>query len=442
MGTYTELYIADFPVHTTKSAVDATVMTLFRESDKKVEDRAINLRNQLMWKSLSESNETELVVEYSSTVKRVIERLNILGFTLDASRAWFEIGVQEKLNTYLEWQKDSDTEWLEQEVKLLKGLSFESYINAFSEILKRKIPRWTDVDELPEGVSELVKYIYADQDYEMYFGFPAYDIRHFLRVALEVAPRDGLVIQDITDLVDSGYYELNDKVCDGAIDELIGDYLIDSKTLILTEGSSDKNILEPALELLYPHLAGYYSFMDFGVSKAAGGASALVTTIKAFIGAGIGNRVIALFDNDTAAKVAIKALNGIKIPNTIKVIHYPDVNLCENFPTLGPTGLLNVDINGSAGSIEVYLGRDVLENDGELTPVQWNGYDSSLKQYQGEILNKSSAHKRYFKKLDICKNDPSKIDETDWEEIRSIFKSIFTCFDANMPNKSPRSDIA
>ena len=440
MGTYTELYIADFPVHSTKSAVDSTVMSIFRESDKIVEERAVSARNALMWSEASESEEKETVVEYSATVEQVIDRLNIMGFTINASKVWFDLGVKEKLDTYNECAKDNDSEWIQPKIDLLETYTFEKYVEALSKIYDKKLVRWTSKEDLPEDTDPITTFIYDDQDYEMYFGYPAYDIRHFLRVFLEIVPKSSLVIQDISDLVDGGYYDIEENVCEGAIDELIGDYLVDSKVLILTEGSSDKNFLEPALKLLYPHLADYFSFMDFGVSKASGGASVLVTTIKAFIGAGIGNRVVALFDNDTAAKVALKALKDVDIPNTIKLVHYPDIEICNDYPTIGPSGLSNLNINGLAGSIEVYLGVDTLEIDGELTPVQWKGYDSSLKQYQGEIVDKGLVQKRYQEKVKICQDDPAKILESDWSGIRAICNAVFDCFEDYLPNKSMHSD--
>lgn len=440
MGTYTELYIADFPVYSTKSAVDSIVMSIFRESDKIIEERSVSARNRLMWSEASNSEEKETVVEYSATVEQVIDRLNLMGFTVNASKAWFEIGIKEKLETYREWARDGNSEWIQPQIDFLETFTFEKYVEALSKVYEKRLVRWTSREDLPKDADPIIKFIYDDQDYEMYFGFPTYDIRLFLRVFLEIVPKSKLVVQDITDLVDGGYYDIKEHVCESAIDELTGDYLVDSKVIILTEGSSDKSFLEPALKLLYPHLADYFSFMDFGVSKAAGGASALVTTIKAFIGAGIGNRVVALFDNDTAAKVALKTLKDVNIPNTIRVLHYPDIEICNDYPTIGPSGLSNLNINGLAGSIEVYLGIDTLKIDGELTPVQWKGYESSLKQYQGEIVDKGLVQKRYLEKVKICQEDPANILEYDWSGMRAIFKAVFDCFEEYLPNRSMYSD--
>ena len=170
MGTYTELYIADFPVHSTKSAVDSTVMSIFRESDKIVEERAVSARNALMWSEASESEEKETVVEYSATVEQVIDRLNIMGFTINASKVWFDLGVKEKLDTYNECAKDNDSEWIQPKIDLLETYTFEKYVEALSKIYDKKLVRWTSKEDLPEDTDPITTFIYDDQDYEMYLG--------------------------------------------------------------------------------------------------------------------------------------------------------------------------------------------------------------------------------------------------------------------------------
>jgi len=224
------------------------------------------------------------------------------------------------------------------------------------------------------------------------------------------------------------FYYPDVKVCESALELLSAEYSAYQKIIVLTEGSTDSFILDKSLQLLFPHLHGYYSFMDFGLSNAAGGANTLVNNLKAFIGAGISNRVLALFDNDTAARVSTKALQSIDIPNNIRVLHYPNLDFAENYPSIGPNGESEININGSACSIELYLGIDVLTIDGKLSPIQWKGYDDSLKQYQGEIQNKKSIQKAFFDKLQQCTDDPKLIENTDWSSMRLIFQTIFNTF--------------
>ncbi len=144
---------------------------------------------------------------------------------------------------------------------------------------------------------------------------------------------------------------------------------------VVCQDGDVKVVLEGSFRLLYPHLVEFYSFIDFDGARASGGAGAQVNTLKAFIGAGIVNRIIAIFDNDTAAKVATRSLREIRLPDTVRVLLYPDLELARNYPTLGPQGISSMDVNGLAAGIELYLGDDVLrQSDGALTPVQWRGY--------------------------------------------------------------------
>jgi len=179
---------------------------------------------------------------------------------------------------------------------------------------------------------------------------------------------------------------------------------------------------------LYPHLSEYYSFMDFGLSNVPGGANFLVSTIKAFIGTGIKNRIVALFDNDTAAEISLRSLKDIAIPDNIKILKYPDLDIAKRYPTIGPGGISELNVNGLSCSIEVYLGADVLMRNGELTPIQWKGWEPNLNRYQGEILNKRELQEAFFEKVSKCTIDPSLIGKTDWKPLQLILNQIFKSF--------------
>jgi len=183
------------------------------------------------------------------------------------------------------------------------------------------------------------------------------------------------------------------------------------------------------MELLYPHLSSYFSFLDFSDCNVSGGAGNLANIVKAFSGAGIINRVVALFDNDTGAKNALRGLQDITIPNNVVIRQLPDISLLESYPTLGPTGLTNMNVNGMAGGIELYLGEDILrDSDGHYFPVQWTGYSSGVRKYQGEVLSKSHIQHSFRTKLERCTADQDYIAQTDWSGIRAILNSLFTAF--------------
>jgi hypothetical protein len=433
MGTYTELYIDGYPTYPTKSQVDPVVMTIFRETDRRVFERNVSERNPYTWGHIEDTGEIETVYEYANTVANVIQRLDVMGFSLKHVRQEFEEGKEEEIKRLKEYEEETDhvdlSKQYSTEQNLLEVSTFEDWLSAFKEIFDRHLSEQILSDTLSPEEHPLVRYILAPNDgFEPYYHFPCADIRCFLRAFLEVSPREALVIQDITDLVHGGYYRIDEAVCEISIQELTKDYPVNEKVIVLTEGSIDKLVLEKSLELLYPHLSGYYSFMDFGISNAPGSAGSLINTIKAFVGSGIANRIVAIFDNDTAAYVAMRGLRKTSIPPSIKVMNYPNIDLAKSYPTLGPSGVSNLDINGLACSIELYFGVDVLTHDGQLAPIHWKGYDASLNQYQGEIMRKQELQEAFFDKLSKCVVDRTLIGKTDWSGIELILSEVFHAF--------------
>ena len=91
--------------------------------------------------------------------------------------------------------------------------------------------------------------------------------------------------------------------------------------------------------------------------------------------------------------------------------------------------MVHQNINGLAGSIELYFGVDVLEKDGDLTPIQWKGYNEAIGKYQGEVLHKDELKKGFLTKLKNCQDDPSCVKPEYWNEIDQIFTHIFNLFD-------------
>lgn len=259
-----------------------------------------------------------------------------------------------------------------------------------------------------------------EHNFDLLGALPFYDdlfsVRAFLTV---VDPRTELVL-DYTELYDGGIFSDND------IKTIVG---IKDRIIILTEGSSDIEVLKSSLELLYPHLYEHYSFFDFESFNAQGGSGNLVNMIKSFAGAGINNKIIALFDNDTAARESQANLKDLLLPNHIKILNCPHLTFAEHYPTLGPTGSLKMNINGLACSIELYLGEDILKNsNGDFLDIHWKGYSSKMNTYQGEISSKRDIQERFFKKLADSKSDSSVLTKSDWSGLISIYEMIFDCF--------------
>jgi hypothetical protein len=416
MGSYTDLTIDGFVVIEAKSYVFADAMTIFRESNKKTFERKIS----------EDSEELETAIVYACKTSHVIDRLNVMGFTMQRIREDFEEIRQEEIEKLNSWLSEDGSEYTRKELNLYKSLTFDAYAKALKEVMATKEHYWGF--ENNENLDPITQHIQFNEDY--HFGFLGRGIQSFIRLACELVSPDSEVIQDITELVSNGYYGDDEPVCQNAINSLTSRHPENSQRIILTEGSIDAHILKESLPILYPHIFEYYSFLEFKNTKSQGGAGNLVNIVKAFAATGITNRIIAIFDNDSAAFDARRSLESISLPPNIAICSYPDLEFLNSYPTIGPGGMVSLEVNGLAASIELYLGQDVLTDDGEENfPVQWKGYIEGVGKYQGEVMHKSTIHRKFQSKLEKSKLSNDFIQNGDWTGLRAIWNVIFHAFD-------------
>lgn len=267
---------------------------------------------------------------------------------------------------------------------------------------------------------------------EYLFGFPnavEVDIRIVVRALLEAAGPDAEVVLDYTHLVGGGWYSEDDDVRELALQELREGYVVSERLIVLTEGSTDAEVLRQTLDVRYPHLKDYVAFPDFHASNAEGGTGALVSLVKGFVGSGVSNRVVALFDNDAAGDDARRKLDRIVLPDNIRVLSLPQLEYAERYPTVGPQGNAEVDVNGRACSLELYFGRDVLGDDADnLAPVEWNGRFPALNRYQGAVIGKAELRSKYLNVISQAATSRQVWEQHDWEPMERVFDAIFSAF--------------
>ena len=135
--------------------------------------------------------------------------------------------------------------------------------------------------------------------------------------------------------------------------------------------------------------------MDFDTSKYGGGAPSLVSQVKGFAAAGVRIKILGILDNDAAALEALRPLERIKLPTNIAVMRLPELAFARNYPTIGPLGSQNGNVNGLAVSIEFFAGEQLLAKigGGEPDPVVWGSYYPKMDTYQGELKHKLDAAK-------------------------------------------------
>ncbi|MEW2498517.1 hypothetical protein AB0942_34045, partial [Streptomyces nodosus] len=201
--------------------------------------------------------------------------------------------------------------------------------------------------------------------------------------------------------------------------------------IVFTEGSTDSRVLTEAMHVTHPHLADFVRFIDYTGTKAGGSVGKLATVVNAFIVAGVDNRFVAIADNDAGANEAFAKLKRQKLPAGCRVLHYPDLPLLTCYPTIeSPSSTVALtDVNGVAGSLEMYLGVDVLTIDGTLAPVHLKTFIPAVQRHQGVLSEayKVLVLKAFEKKVKAARS--GRDSSGDWSGLRAIFEKIVHAFD-------------
>lgn len=417
MGTYAELRIGDIDVLSSKSAPPSFAMTLFRSGDRSVRHDEDGLA----------------LCAYRISAALAKERLHVMGFTFDHARADYErcraIEIEKLLADYEDEEGHVDEStldsWDREALHFLKRATFDAFVAASRKIFASGLSAY----QLKEhGDSDPIIANIAEFDLDFAWGFYSEDSRSLVRVLLELVPDDTLVVVDVTGLIVAGYFAEDDDLVALALAERRCTYAIDSPIVVLTEGITDAEVLSRSMSLLYPGLRHYYRFLDYA-ARPSGGASSLVSAVRAFVAAGIENRILALFDNDAEGHASLQVLRRELLPPNVRALAYADIDLARTYPTRGPTGDARQDVNGTAASIELYFGEDVLREPlGELTRVRWKSRHDGIGRYQGEVEQKDELKRRFLEKLARCERDTSLIDESSWREMRILLSEVFRAF--------------
>jgi hypothetical protein len=415
MSATTTFSIGGFAIYDLDDQVHGGLLDLFRKSEF-VHSTRVN-----------EESETEHIVRFQAPAHVIRDRLDVMGFDMRSARRAFDQGhaalvanLRERLTDPETASIDAVQEGVRLAIEMLSPLTFDGWREAFRQIAEGKHPKES---------SPLIRYL-LEEDFKTRLGFPPDDELHFVRAALEGVTDDEIVEYDLSEVVNEFSHEPTDFMPDVPDVDDLPAVTSHRKLIVLTEGKTDRTAIHLALDVLYPHLVEFWSFLDYDGPKQPGGASQVVSLLKALAAAGVTNRIVAMFDNDTAATEALRALDGIQFPANIRIVRLPQSQLAKSYPTLGPSGTTQqLDINGLAVSIELFFGRDVLEvMAGELTPVQWRGYNATLRQYQGEILDKGRLLDTFIAKAKRCAQDRSQINSENWKDIRTVLDAVRNAF--------------
>ena len=371
--------------------------------------------------TVNEDGEDKKYYYYQSTVEKVKRVLDVIGYSIKSTQEcfneYFNYLTQEDgyefTNFTLEeihssFTFDLWTEAVKKYARLLSINGYDYYDTAEKE--KKECISIAESFVLDSLAFMDNSYFGVDYDYANPFSI--------FRVVLDAFDDTTKVVLDYTDLYLGGWCEETPSNEEFEV----------SKTIILTEGKFDVEVISGAMKLLYPELCKCFSFMNFTEYKVNGSTNFLTHYIKAFIAAGVQNQVIAIYDNDSAGKAELINLSSLQIPSRFKILTLPDIEIANNYPTLGPSGNEVMNINGLACSIEFFLGAELLKDNDEFIPIQWNGYVEKTKTYQGEIMKKGEIQNRFKKKLSSCL-ESKRYTKENWKEMNQLLISIFSAFE-------------
>jgi hypothetical protein len=344
----------------------------------------------------SEDRVTEYKDGLSKVLWQVIERINLLGYTMAHARLEFE--YLSRLNDF-----NRDKFSFDQLAEALATVDVNG-ISAdygegedFGKFFRRYL-----YDKL--GLAKIVgdeHYVKFNVGYGME-NLSAYTVLQLL--ARNPSAKDLPVTWQFADVAENGWAHWTEFV--RQLDQ-------SNRFLIVTEGSSDAKIIRHALKLLKPHLLDFFDFVDMNEGYPFSGTGNLFNFTKGLISIAIQNNVIIVYDNDVEGVFNFNRTSKLNIPRNMRVLKLPDRPEFCAFETEGPSGDHAGDINGRAAAIECYL--DV----GRAPVVRWTSYNRDLDAYQGELVGKTDFMRRF---LEVAALDGS----YDFSKISAIVEMLIT----------------
>jgi len=426
MSGFVQLYVGIHRVYELFDSVENELLAVFRDDMLVKSIVSVKERYGHDYEISADRPERLEVFEFRAPGYAIAQRLDCMG--VDGATALARLDEQVGKNARMyrpERIEDEHGARMEATSKFMRALTPDSWLDFFAKSVPSEIENYLKNPESSES---------------MLFELRDWDQRLALRLVLLALP-DAEVVLDVTDIKDdvSRLREDEAAVLASSAAQAIRATGMHAPAVVLTEGRTDAEFLSAGLQVLYPHLTDLIRFLDYE-RKPEGGVSALVRMVRAFAAAGIVNRIVAVFDNDTAAADGLRLLDQGRLPPQIQIIRYPDLGLARQYPTLGPptaeasAGSVNLaNINGLACSIELYLGKDILSRaDGSFYPVQWKSFMPGINRYQGEVVGKADIHDAFRAKYARALGKPSASGDEDWEGIRLILDAIrdaaFTAF--------------
>ncbi len=395
MGTEITLDIGGLSVDYAKNHRGIDHGSIFQEQDRKpVKSEQLDYS----YYEHEDEDPTSAEMAFERPLKDVVPRLELLGFNLDRVRREYE-------NVAESWRKERRSLSDEDSGPLPDLMIFSEFCRFATE---HPLSSLTDtfVSGFDVESEKMIHGRFADQaavsripNYEScdiqafsersYFG-GLMNILHPYSVMRLLAEGNGndnaSVVWQYGPLVDAGWVTEAEFVPGARRTETF---------LIATEGSSDIHILKHALASLRPGIADFFRFIDVSESHPFPGTGNLVKFAKGLVKIDVQNQIVFLFDNDAEGLDAHQQLLALTLPPNMREARLPELEAFRAFPTQGPEGIQESNINRRAAAIECYLDPDVSEY--PTMRVRWTNYKNALGVYHGRLEHKECYAKEFLK---------------------------------------------
>ncbi|MFI6449652.1 HEPN/Toprim-associated domain-containing protein [Kitasatospora sp. NPDC050543] len=357
---------------------------------------------------------------YATTIRGMAERLDLQGITPDVALRDLEAGLKSWAENYAVDPEETDpppanSTTVERRIRFLLRTEVDSW--------PRELRVWSALFRSTNGIAEIVDRLHWRMD-----------TRNLMRLLLHWSPdQDAELVLDLRELTGCCVeMDPEQPIARMARDEQLQVATRNLPLVVITEGSTDARLLSEGMKVTHPHLVGFIRFFDYGAARPPSGVDGTAAIFKGFVAAGIGNRFIILADNDAAAHGGLAKLKQGRWPSECRILHYPALPLLKAYPTHDPaTGASAIqDVNGRAGSLEMYFGRDVLTDaNRDLMPVRWTAVEPKTGLRQGSLngADKRAAQQRFEAKLKALGSGRATGTE-DWSGIGAIIDSIVRAF--------------
>ncbi|MDP9762482.1 MULTISPECIES: HEPN/Toprim-associated domain-containing protein [Agrobacterium] len=348
---------------------------------------------------------TEMKEGFSAPLRVVAERLELLGYTEKYCRREFE-----ELTSMV--PSNHDFSFDELKVLLLDADFTQAALGPHlpSENLAEFLAV-TALRHIPETVQRLQHE--SDLHDGEVSGLGAYTVIRLL--ADNPTARDLPVTWQFSDVLEGGWVSR---------DVILTPVAQGRRFLLVTEGSSDVQVIKHALHLLRPDLSDFFDFVDMHDNYPFSGTGNLYNFVRGLISIRIQNNILVLFDNDAEGVFNFERSSRLNTLPNMRIMKLPDRQNFVRFRTLGPTGEQIANINGKAAAIECYL--DV----SRAPVVRWTSYDQRRDCYQGHLVEKETFSKEFLSQKAL-------VDGYDYSGLENVLDMLLReCISINEENRA------